>query len=95
MKSLGSLVLRSTTIIPDGKQATLLELLINRNVWDSLSKVDQSIIKTACQAAMLDSFANQKLFRQMRSVEMMKEVLRIERGHKNCSIFMRRHGMSL
>ena len=39
------------------QQATLLELLINRNVWDSLSKVDQSIIKTACQAAMLDSFA--------------------------------------
>ena len=39
------------------QQATLLELLINKNTWDSLSKVDQSIISNACQAAMLDSFA--------------------------------------
>ena len=34
------------------QQATLLELLINKNIWDSLSKVDQSIIINACQAAM-------------------------------------------
>ncbi|MBT6460520.1 MAG: TRAP transporter substrate-binding protein [Planctomycetaceae bacterium] len=39
------------------QQATLLELLINKSIWDSLSKVDQSIISNACQAAMLDSFA--------------------------------------
>ena len=39
------------------QQATLLELMINKNIWDSLSQVDQSIITNACQAAMLDSFA--------------------------------------
>ena len=39
------------------QQATLLELLVNKSIWESLSKVDQSIISNACQAAMLDSFA--------------------------------------
>ena len=39
------------------QQATILELLVNKTVWDSLSEADQAIIETACQAAMLESFA--------------------------------------
>ena len=39
------------------QQATILELLVNKTVWDSLSEADRAIIETACQAAMLESFA--------------------------------------
>lgn len=39
------------------QQATILELLINKSIWQSLSAADRTVIKTACQAAMLDSFA--------------------------------------
>jgi len=39
------------------QQATILELLINKSIWNSLSPADRAVIETACQAAMLDSFA--------------------------------------
>jgi TRAP-type mannitol/chloroaromatic compound transport system substrate-binding protein len=39
------------------QQATILELLINKTIWQSLSPADQAVIETACRAAMLDSFA--------------------------------------
>lgn len=39
------------------QQATILELLINKSIWHSLSAADQAVIEIACQAAMLDSFA--------------------------------------
>jgi len=39
------------------QQATILELLVNRTVWDSLPEADRAVIETACQAAMLESFA--------------------------------------
>jgi TRAP-type mannitol/chloroaromatic compound transport system substrate-binding protein len=39
------------------QQATILELLINKSIWQSLSAADQAVIETACRAAMLDSFA--------------------------------------
>ena len=61
------------------QQATLLELLINKNIWDSLSKVDQSIIINACQAAMLNSFAKSEAIQAdaiRRNID--------ERGVENC-----------
>jgi len=39
------------------QQATILELLVNKTVWESLPEADRAIIETACQAAMLESFA--------------------------------------
>ena len=39
------------------QQATILELLINKTVWKSLSAADQAVLRNACKAAMLDSFA--------------------------------------
>jgi TRAP-type mannitol/chloroaromatic compound transport system substrate-binding protein len=39
------------------QQATILELLINKSIWQSLSAADQAVIETACRATMLDSFA--------------------------------------
>jgi len=39
------------------QQATILELLINKSLWNSLSAADQAVIETACRAAMLESFA--------------------------------------
>ena len=39
------------------QQATILELLINKSIWNSLSAADQAVIETACRAAMLESFA--------------------------------------
>lgn len=39
------------------QQATILELLINKTVWNALSAADQAVIRNACKAAMLDSFA--------------------------------------
>ena len=39
------------------KQATILELLINKTVWKSLSAADQAVLRNACKEAMLDSFA--------------------------------------
>jgi TRAP-type mannitol/chloroaromatic compound transport system substrate-binding protein len=39
------------------QQATILELLINKAAWNALSPADQAVIRNACKAAMLDSFA--------------------------------------
>ena len=39
------------------QQATILELLINKTVWKSLSAADKAVLRNACKAAMLDSFA--------------------------------------
>jgi len=39
------------------QQATLFELLINKDVWNKLSKKQQNIIETACKASILDSLA--------------------------------------
>ncbi len=39
------------------QQATILELLINKTVWKALSVADQAVLRNACKAAMLDSFA--------------------------------------
>ena len=39
------------------QQATILELLINKTAWKALSAADQAVLRNACKAAMLDSFA--------------------------------------
>lgn len=39
------------------QQATILELLVNKSIWKSLSAADRAVIENACRAAMLDSFA--------------------------------------
>ena len=39
------------------QQATLFELLINKDVWNKMSKKQQNIIQTACKASILDSLA--------------------------------------
>ena len=39
------------------QQATLFELLINKDVWNKMSKRQQSIIEYACKATLLDSLA--------------------------------------
>lgn len=39
------------------QQATIFELLINKDVWDGATEQHQSIIENACKASMTDSFA--------------------------------------
>ncbi|RMG57413.1 MAG: TRAP transporter substrate-binding protein [Deltaproteobacteria bacterium] len=40
------------------QQATVLELLINKDVWNSMSKRQQMVIDVLCKASMADSFAH-------------------------------------
>lgn len=39
------------------QQATVFELMINKDVWNEASEQHQAIIETACKASMADSFA--------------------------------------
>lgn len=39
------------------QQATVFELLINKNVWDEQGEQNQAILANACKASMADSFA--------------------------------------
>ena len=39
------------------QQATVFELLVNKDVWDETSDQHKAIIETACKASMADSFA--------------------------------------
>ncbi len=39
------------------QQSTILELLINKKVWDSMSKHQQTVLDIIARASMLDSFA--------------------------------------
>ncbi len=60
------------------QQATILELLINRSIWQSLSAADRAVIETACRAAMLDSFAKSE---SLQAAAIRRNVA--ERGVKN------------
>jgi len=39
------------------QQATILDLLINKDAWEALSASDRAIIENACKASVLNSFA--------------------------------------
>ena len=39
------------------QQATMFELLVNKDVWKEMSKQQQAIVEAACKASMADSFA--------------------------------------
>jgi len=39
------------------QQATLFELIVNKDVWAKMSEAQQAIIENACKASMADSFA--------------------------------------
>lgn len=39
------------------QQATMFELLVNKDVWKSMSQQQQAVVEVACKASMADSFA--------------------------------------
>lgn len=39
------------------QQATVFELLVNKEVWDGMHESQQALVETACKASMADSFA--------------------------------------
>ncbi len=60
------------------QQATVFELLINKDIWNSMSKHQQTVIEMLCKAATLDSFA----YTEAIQAKAMKENVE-KRGVKN------------